>query len=184
MTAMEPTPEFSVEINLESIGSEPCEVNMEAGQNERAALSRRFGLISVDSLSAKLRLKWLKPGRILLVSGQIAADVQQSCVVTLNPIPAKVTEDVEIIFARASEDTADIIDPKEVEPLESETLDLGEMVSAEMLLALDPYPRDLHIDPAALKLGPDVSLINEEEMSSTEKRANPFEILAELQPKS
>ena len=36
MTAMEPTPEFSVEINLESIGGEPCEVNLEAGQNERA----------------------------------------------------------------------------------------------------------------------------------------------------
>ena len=184
MTAMEPTPEFSVEINLESIGSEPCEVNMEAGQNERAALSRRFGLISVDSLSAKLRLKWLKPGRILLVSGQIAADVQQSCVVTLNPIPAKVTEDVEIIFARASVDTAEIIDPRDVEALDGETLDLGEMVSTEMSLALDPYPRDPHIDPAAFKLGPGARLITQEEMPSAEKRDNPFEILSELQPKS
>ena len=67
MTAMGPIPEFSVEINLESVGGEPCVVNLEAGQDERAALSRRFGLISVDSLSANLSLKWLKPGRILLV---------------------------------------------------------------------------------------------------------------------
>ena len=184
MIEMEPAPEFSVEINLESVGDELREISLEADGDERAALSRRFGLISVDSLTAKLSLKWLKLGSILSVSGQMAADVQQSCVVTLDPVTSTVTEDVKIVFARASVDTTDIIDPNEVEPLDGETLDLGEMVAAEMSLALDPYPRGSHVDLEALKLGSGASLVTEEEISSTEKSANPFQVLAELQSKS
>ena len=184
MTEMDPEPEFSVAINLESIREKPCEMSLEANQDERAALSRRFGLISLDSLTAKLSLKWLDQGRLLSVSGQITGDVQQSCVVTLDPVRATVTEDVEIVFARGSVDKEDTEHPNEVEPLDGQTLDVGEIVAEEMLLALDPYPRHPQISPEALKLGPGACLIAEEEALSAERKTNPFADLAEFLPKS
>lgn len=184
MTTADSTPEFSVEINLDSVGDEPRKIDLKANQEEKAALARRFGLVSIDSFEAELTLTWLKPGKIMSVNGQISADVTQSCVVTLDPLPATVVEHVEIVFARDSANTADIIDPNEAELLEGETLDLGEVVAEELSLALDPYPRHPDIDPAALELGPGASLITEEKASEAPKRANPFEILAELKRKT
>lgn len=183
MTAIDTTPEFSVEIKLESIGEDPREIDLEAKQEEKFALAQRFGLVSVDSFEAHLTLTWLKTGRILSVTGQISAAVTQSCVVTLDPVPATIAEEVDIVFARESADTGDVIDPNEVELLEGETLDLGEISAEELSLALDPYPRHRDIDPEALKLGPGASLVTEEAASEAPKRANPFEILAELKRK-
>lgn len=184
MTSAESTPEFSVEISLDSVGEDPRVIDLAAKPEEKAALAQRFGLLSIESLAANLTLTWLKTGRILSVSGQISAGVTQSCVVTLDPVPATVAENIEIVFARDSADTADIIDPNEVEPLEGETLDIGELVAEELSLALDPYPRSPNIDPAALELGPGASLVTEEEASEAPKKANPFEILAELKRKT
>lgn len=184
MTTVNTAPEFSVEINLDSIGEDPREFDLEADREQKAALARRFGLVSIDSLEAHLTATWLKTGRILSISGRVSATVTQSCVITLDPVPATVAEDIDIVFARDSADTADIIDPSEVEPLDGETLDLGEVAAEEMSLALDPYPRHPDIDPAALELGPGARLVSEEEASEAPKKANPFEILAELKPKT
>lgn len=184
MTTADPAPEFSVEIDLDSIGDEPREVDLEANQEEKTALARRFGLISLGSLEAHLVLVWLKPGWILSVSGRISADVTQSCVVSLDPVPAAVTEEVDIIFARDSANMDGIVDPEDVEALEGESLDIGEIVAEELSLALDPYPRHPDLDPAALELGPGASLVTEEEASAAPKRANPFDVLADLKPKT
>tara|TARA_R110002072_G_scaffold14107_26_gene58882 strand:- start:359 stop:913 length:555 start_codon:yes stop_codon:yes gene_type:complete len=183
MTVADPTPEFSVGITLDSLGEDVREIDLEADRQQRAALAARFGLVSLDSFRAHLTLVWLKTGKVLSVTGRISADVTQNCVVTLDPFPATVAEEVDIVFARNSADTADIVDPDDVEPLEGETLDLGEIVAEELSLALDPYPRHPNIDPAALELGPGASLMTEEEAEKGPKRANPFEILAELKPK-
>ena len=183
MTTENPTPEFSFQIKLDAISDEPREFTLEAKPEEKTALARRFGVVSIDSLEAQLTATWLKPGRILSISGRISAGVTQACVVTLESVPATVNEEIEVIFARNSTDTAGIVDPDEVEPLDGETLDLGELVAEELSLALDPYPRHPDIDPAAFELGPGASLVTEEEASKAPKRANPFEILAELKPK-
>lgn len=184
MTQEAPKPEFSVEINLDSIGDTPREVALEANAEQKTALARRFGLLAIGSFSAHVALTWLKPGRVLSLTGRFSADVTQSCVVTLDPVPAEVAEDIDIIFARNAADVADNIDPNEVEPLEGETLDLGEIVAEELSLGLDPYPRHPDIDPAALDLGPGATLLAENEAEKGPKRENPFEILAELKPKS
>ena len=183
MTSADTTPEFSVEINLDSLNDEPREIDLKANRDEMAGLARRFGLLSIESFDAHLTLTWLKTGRILSVSGRISAEVTQTCVVTLDPVRATVAEEVEIVFARNAADAGDIIDPDEVEPLEGETLDVGEVVAEELSLALDPYPRHPDIDPAALELGPGASLVDEEAASASPKRDNPFEKLAELKPK-
>ena len=184
MTEAGAQPEFSVEIKLDSISDEPREYHLKPDIDQKSALARRFGLLSIDTFEAHLTLAWLKAGRILSVSGEISAVVTQSCVVTLEPVSATVAENVEIVFARNSADTANIVDPDEVEPLEGETLDIGEIVAEELSLALDPCPRHPDVDPSALELGPGVSLVSEDEASKAPKRENPFGILAQLMPKS
>ena len=183
MTTENPTPEFSFQIKLDAISDEPREFTLEAKPEEKTALACRFGVVSIDSLEAQLTATWLKPGRIMSISGRISAGVTQACVVTLEFVPATVNEVIEVVFARNSVDTAGIVNPDEVEPLDGETLDLGELVAEELSLALDPYPRHPDIDLAAIELGPGASLVTEEEASKAPKRANPFEILAELKPK-
>lgn len=184
MTPADQAPEFTTEITIDSIGEDPREIDLEANQEERSALARRFGLVSLDSFEAHLVLVWLKPGWILSVSGRISASVTQACVVTLDPVPAVVTEEVDIVFARESAHTDGIVDPEDVEPLEGETLDVGEIAAEELSLALDPYPRHPDIDPAALELGPGASLVTEEDAAAAPKKANPFDILADLKPKT
>ncbi|CAN0403815.1 unnamed protein product [Discosporangium mesarthrocarpum] len=184
MTMADPAPEFSVEVDLDSIGDEPRQIDLKANPDEKAALARRFGLISIESLEAHLVLAWLKPGWILSVSGRISANVTQSCVISLDPVPAIIAEEVDIVLARDSADTDGIVDPEDVETLEGDSLDIGEIAAEELSLSLDPYPRHPDLDPAALELGPGASLVTEEQAAATPKRPNPFDVLADLKAKN
>ena len=184
MTEAGTRPEFSVEIKLDSISDEPREYHLKPDIEAKSALARRFGLLSIDTFEAHLTLAWLKAGRILSVTGRISAHVKQSCVVTLEPVSATVEENVAIVFARNPAGTGDVVDPEEVEPLEGEILDIGEIVAEELSLALDPYPRHPDVDPSALELGPGARLVSEDEEAKAPKRENPFGILAQLKPKA
>lgn len=184
----EMVPEFSVVVTLDSIRDEPRRFELRADNAERIALSGRFGLVSIESFNATLVLSWLKPGKVLSVKGQISANVTQSCVITLDPVPSAINEEIDIVFSRSPERTADIVDPNEAETIEGEKIDIGEIVSEELSLALDPYPRRPDIDPASIELGPGARLVSEEaaekDARETAKKNNPFEVLAALKPKS
>lgn len=181
-------PEFSVVVTLDSIGDEPRRFELTADNDQRAALSRRFGIVSIERFSASLVLSWIKPGKVLSVKGRISADVTQSCVITLDPVTARIDDEIDIVFSRYPEQTADIVDPNEVETIEGENIDVGEIVAEELSLALDPYPRRPDIDPASLELGPGARLVSEEaaaeDARNSAKKNNPFEVLAALKPKN
>jgi uncharacterized metal-binding protein YceD (DUF177 family) len=109
---------------------------IEATAAERTALARRFGLRALESLSAEVRLAPL--GRGLRLDAALEADVVQECVVTLQPVPNHVSERFALVYgeAPASPDEDSV-----VEPLENETIDIGEAVAQQLSLALNPYPR-------------------------------------------
>ncbi len=65
------------------------ERRISANPEERAALARRFGLIGIDRLEAVFALK-RAGGGVIHVTGEIEAEVTQSCVITLAPVQAKV----------------------------------------------------------------------------------------------
>lgn len=181
------SPEFSVIVRLDSIGEESREFEISASQDEKVDLSTRFGLVSIDEFDARLVLTWLKPGKVLSVRGQISARVTQSCVVSLDPVPADIDEEIDIIYSQNPGETSDIVDPNEAETLEGEAIDIGEIVSDELSLSLNPYPRRSDIDPASVELGPGAQLLSEEAADQnareTAKKSNPFEVLARLKPK-
>jgi uncharacterized metal-binding protein YceD (DUF177 family) len=179
-----PAPEFSLVVRPSEIGPEGVTYALEASAEERAALARRFGLVAIEAFCVALRLEWLRGHRFLRMWGRFEAAVVQSCVVTLEPVHNRVDEPVEILFtvdpaAAAGGGHEVTVELDDVEPLEGDRLDIGEVVAEELLLALDPYPR---APGASLDgLGPIVSGGESKTPEPAEPVGNrPFEVLARL----
>jgi uncharacterized metal-binding protein YceD (DUF177 family) len=137
--------EFSRFVEADSVGTHRMERRISANPEERAALARRFELIAVDRLEAVFSLK-RAGGGVIHVSGELEAEVTQSCVVTLAPVPAKIAESFSTDFAdedrRKPADTdLDFEADDPPEPIRNGHIDLGELAAEQLALALDPYPR-------------------------------------------
>jgi uncharacterized metal-binding protein YceD (DUF177 family) len=131
-------PEFS---RLVRLVPERREVELEANEAERAALAKRFGILGIGALSARLRLE-PEPGGAVRARGRLEAEVEQTCVVTLEPVAQRVSAPLDLrILAEGDEPSDD--DPDSPDEIESEggQVDLGEAVAEQLALALDPYPR-------------------------------------------
>ncbi len=177
-------PEFSVTVALDDLPDEGARYALCADEAARAGLAARFGLVSLDRLEAEVSLSWVRRDEVLSLSGRLSADVVQNCVVTLEPVRSTVEEEIDLCFARDIDSAAEVVDPDSAEPLDSDILDIGEVVAEELSLALDPYPRAPGVDPKALRLGPGATYLTEEEAGSGEQPGNrPFEVLAGLRPK-
>jgi uncharacterized metal-binding protein YceD (DUF177 family) len=137
-------PEFSRPVAAESIGSQVQHREITADAEECAALAKRFDLVSLDRLAATLVLQ-RHAGDTISLTGQLVADVVQSCVVTLAPVVAHVESELEADYgAVVSHAEAIDIDPlndEALEPLVDGQIDMGEAVAQQLAVALDPYPR-------------------------------------------
>ena len=70
-----PTPEFSRPIRLNEIGDGSRERSIEANADECKALARRFRLIALDRLDARLHV--IPEAKSWLVTGTLTADLAQ-----------------------------------------------------------------------------------------------------------
>jgi uncharacterized metal-binding protein YceD (DUF177 family) len=141
-------PEFSRPLRADRIGVEGRIKHLVASPAERDALARRFGIESVDRLEAEVTLRREAGGRIS-ARGRLSADVIQACVVSLEPVPQRVEEPVDLRFvpaadaalaeAATAEETPQAPDVVPMEP--GGTFDLGEALAQQLALALEPYPR-------------------------------------------
>ncbi len=122
---------------------------IEATEEERAALARRFGLIALVSLKAKGTIDVSARGNRARLTGTIEAEVVQPCVVTLEPVPASIRETFTVTYDRAvprrrADEEELLFDLDAEDPpdqLPDAGIDLGEAVAEHLGLALDPYPR-------------------------------------------
>jgi len=151
-----PAPEFSRVIRLNEIGDGTRERTIEADEAERKALARRFGLIALGRLEARLHV--IPEAKSWLVTGTLIADVEQSCVATGEPVPAHIEAPFSVRFVR----DLDSPEAEEIElsdedcdllQLEGERIDMGETVAQSLALNLDPYPRAPDADATLRKLG-------------------------------
>jgi uncharacterized metal-binding protein YceD (DUF177 family) len=108
---------------------------------ERQALARRFDLVSLERLEATVRLRPLADGSIRLAA-RITAEATQTCVVTLDPVAARIEEEFTLRYAPAEDEDDVALDSEveTVEPLIGDVIDIGEAVAQQLSLALDPYP--------------------------------------------
>jgi len=170
--AMADTPEFSRPVQIDHVGPAWHSHPVEAGPAERAALAARFGLVALPALAAEVKLRRVRAGRYIEATLHLTAEVVQSCVVTLEPVAAAIDETGRELYgpigggSEAPEEV--LVDPDSPEPLESPSLDLGEIVAQHLALALDPYPRA----PGAAAPG--------EAAAEAEARPSPFAGLAAL----
>ena len=168
-------PEFSRPVRADTLGEEPRTLSIEAADDERAALARRFGLAAVGRLAADLALS--RKADEIAMRGTVSAKVTQSCVVTGAPIEAIVETNLDLRFRPQPGAEAD----DEVELGEAEldvvfydggAVDVGEAVAETLSLALDPYPRASGAEEALKAAG-----------VKTEEEAGPFAALAGLRDK-
>lgn len=171
--------ELSRPVMLEPWPDEPIEVAVGTTAAERQALAARLGLPAVHTLEARCRIDPLSQAGVLVVTGEIVAEVVQECVVSLEPLDRHVRAPFERHLARADamppvEDH--LLDPDaiDVEPLEGVRLDVGELVTEELALALEPYPHAEGAYQQVADLGPDVTFGEETD------RQRPFAALATL----
>lgn len=137
--------EFSRPVAVDHIAGSTSKVEITANASERAALAERFGLLSLDRFSASFALRRLRKD-LIRVKGRIAAALAQACVVTLDPVPAEITEDFELDFVEGDTDRTEELDldaeaADGPEPLTGPEIDLGEVAAEQLGLAIDPYPR-------------------------------------------
>ncbi|KQM18687.1 YceD family protein [Novosphingobium sp. Leaf2] len=139
------TPEFSRPFDVRHV--EGLHVRLEPDAAERAALARRFGLVSVDSLAADLDLacRQRAGGFQIEASGVLTAQIVQSCAVSAEDLPVTVNEPLFFRFVPQSttyaadeevELTAEELDEIEYEGTH---FDLGEAVAQSLALAIDPF---------------------------------------------
>ncbi|MGP9819095.1 YceD family protein [Salinarimonas sp. NSM] len=118
-------------------------VRIEATESEREALARDFGLVGIAALEGEYRVSG--DTRRASVTGTVRGLVTQSCVVTLEPVEVRVSEEVDVDFAPASEPaTEEEAALREIDPpdeIVDGKIDLGALTAEFLALGLDPYPR-------------------------------------------
>lgn len=175
-------PEFSRTYRLTQVKQQPLTVDLVADEGERAALAKRFGLVSMDRLAATVTLTAM--GDDVLADGHLLANLEQACVATAEPIAVALDEPLALRFSpepdsapeeadeeEMAESSADI-DERDLIHFEDAVVDVGEAVAQTLLLSLDPYPRSADADAFLKQKG----VVSEED-------AGPFGALAGLRDK-
>lgn len=147
-----------------------------ASAAECSALAKRFGLVSIGSLSATLEL--IADGPAVNVSGRLRAAVVQSCAVSGDDLPVAIDEPVSLRFVPAGgpsrpdeEVELAAADLDEVE-YSGTQFDLGEELAQILAVSIDPYAEGPNAEAARAAAG-----LNDKAASG------PFAALAALQKK-
>jgi uncharacterized metal-binding protein YceD (DUF177 family) len=148
-------------------------LDLVADEAERRGIAKRLGLVSLDRLEAHVCLA--KTDEIVRAQGRLVAALDQSCVITGDPVAAHVDEPFDLLFT--PEPTKSAPD-EEIELGESDcdvvfydgaSIDLGGAIADTLALSLDPYPRSAGAEAALKEAG-----------VMTEEQASPFAVLAKL----
>ena len=139
-----PALEFSRPVALTQLSARPFRQRIEATAEERERLSRRFDLISLGHLVAEVELRRQSP-EVILLEAEFAAEFEQCCAVTLEPVRGAVSDRFSLVYGPAPGEEQEIAltsDEPAFEPLHGDSIDIGEAVAQELSLALPIYPRD------------------------------------------
>jgi uncharacterized metal-binding protein YceD (DUF177 family) len=113
-----------------------------ASAEERAALARRFDLLTLDRLEAQVQLTPVAAGFYRL-SATLKAELTQACVVTLEPVASRIEEAFSLLYGPVDEQRDILLDSdsETVEAIEGGMVDIGEAAAQQLSLALDSFPR-------------------------------------------
>jgi uncharacterized metal-binding protein YceD (DUF177 family) len=147
-----PNPEFSRFVRIDRVTLQPLQTTIEATAEECQRLAQRFDLVVLDRLAADITLQRVD-NELIRLDAVFKAEFAQSCVVTLDPVPGRITETFSLLYGPPGDEQAELdveVDEAVFEPLISELIDIGEAVAQELSLVLPQFPRlpDAALGPA------------------------------------
>jgi uncharacterized protein DUF177 involved in 23S rRNA accumulation len=169
---------WSVPVRRDDVPETGLRRDLVGDEATRAAVAALAGVRALPRLQASFNL--MRQGTGLKVTGEVLATVEQTCVVTLEPMTSEVRESIELIFVSAdasplpeADQMPDVIDPDVPdgpEPLVNGTADLGAVATEFLLLGIDPYPRKAD------------AVFDAPNGPAEGSGAKPFAVLAKLKP--
>ncbi len=185
--------EWSFTVDVEKISTEPKRFQFAADERQRIDLARRLGIVSVEKAECIATIQKVSGGTYHAL-GTVRADVTQSCVVSLAPVPASIEDEFEgwysdkdanaVSFAKARSEREVKKGQTEIEVLEESVdpepviggkVDIGELATQYLSLALDPYPQADGVAHVYTAPAPD--------KDGAELRKSPFEALKDWKEK-
>jgi uncharacterized metal-binding protein YceD (DUF177 family) len=166
------TDRFAHQLRLDQI-RDGERLDLVADERERDAIAKRLGLASLERLEAHVCIA--RTGEVIRAEGRLTAALDQSCVVTDDPVAAHVDEPFSLLFmpdppAGATDNEIELGEADcDTVFYDGAAIDLGTAIADTLALSLDPYPRSA---------GAEVSL--KEAGVLTEEQASPFAVLAKL----
>jgi hypothetical protein len=136
-------------VRLSQVGRATLQRRIVADAKARRDIARRLGLERLDLLEAELTVApWLDGAEI---KGRWRAEIEQTCGVTLEPLPSAPEGDLDLRVLPAGSPNApepsseeEVIDPEAEDPpdvVEGDLIDLGALVAEQLALEIDPFPR-------------------------------------------
>lgn len=148
-----------------------------ATPGECAAVARALDLVACRSLTARYTVT-PKAGGNIHASGTVEAEVEQVCVVTLEPLVSKVADSFNVDFWPETEmpepgagGALDMADEPDLEPIVAGRIEIGRVIYQCVAGAIDLFPRK-----------PGVTFEQPEETGS-DRPESPFAALAKMKPK-
>lgn len=152
-----------------------------ADESERRAIASAFGLLDVSAFETTFAFR-PEGSDAWRLDGEVRARIRQECVVTLQPVAARIAETFTRVFSPDGVDPFadpsaaidfDLEDDDPAEPL-GDGVDAGAVALETLALAIDPYPRAPDAAFAPVSARP----AGAEEI--TEEKVKPFAGLAAL----
>ena len=154
----------------------PAAHRIVADEAERRRLAGRFGLTSIDRLSADV--EFIADAGRVAVTGRITAEIVQACAISGEDFPVSIDEPVNLRFVPLR----DVAAPEEEIELSAEacdeidytglTFDVGEALAQTLALSIDPFAQ-----------GPDADRVRVEHGLAGASGGGAFAALAALKPK-
>jgi hypothetical protein len=166
------TDRFAHRLRLDQIGDGE-RFDLVADEAELKEIARRLGMASLGRLEAHVTLS--RTGEIVRTEGRLVASLEQSCVVTGDPVVACVDEPFALLFTpeppgRSADEEIELGESDcDVVFYDGATIDLGGAIADTLAPSIDPYPRSAGADAALREAG-----------ILTEEQASPFAVLARL----
>ncbi len=185
--------EWSHMIDADDVEDKPLKLSLSPDAEARDRLASRLNILAIEDLKADLVLKREQGNMVIYIKGHIKANLRQACVVTLEPVETQLEEDFEAWFADAGQaitlakakqerlakaggGEVPILDERDdPEPIMNGQIDLGELVTQHLSLAINPYP---HAEGVRYEYGDD-----EPQKVPEGFKTNPFEALKDWKSK-
>ncbi len=130
---------------INEIGARGLERERTASAAELAAIAEALELEACSSLHVRYRIRPLR-SECYRLTGAIGAEVVQTCVVTLEPVAARIDETFDVEFhheaiAPEIDVELEILTAPEIEQVEHQSIAVGRIAYETLAAALNPYPR-------------------------------------------